>query len=132
MFVQVRTLWLSYHITTSRHISTQHESLRPIFHWKQGSCWVPNANKIDTNNMKSTCPVLAPTRGVPTRPIFHYSHRGLCWALEGQDGLAKLHVGSVRLALGQQGVLDTNMLVLPKRNRRVGVLSQYKDSTRVV
>ena len=80
--------------------------------------------------MKSTCPVLAPTRGVPTRPIFHYSHRGSCWALEGQDGLAKLHVVSVRLALGPQGVLDTNMLVL--QNRRAGVLNQYKDATRVV
>ena len=35
----------------------RHGFLKPIFHQKPGSRWVPNANVIDTNNMKSTCPM---------------------------------------------------------------------------
>ena len=31
--------------------------LKPIFHWKLGLCWVPNANKINTKNMKCTWPI---------------------------------------------------------------------------
>ena len=31
-------------------------TLKPIFHKKACSCWLPKANKIDTNNMKSTWP----------------------------------------------------------------------------
>ena len=33
--------------------------------------WVPNANEIDTNNMKCTWPTRAPTPEDPTPPIFH-------------------------------------------------------------
>ena len=32
------------------------ETLKPIFHWKLGSHWLPNANEINTKNMKCTCP----------------------------------------------------------------------------
>ena len=45
--------------------------LKPIFHWKLGSRWEPNANKIDTNNMKSTWTTPAPRVGDPKPPIFH-------------------------------------------------------------
>ena len=34
--------------------------------------------------------------------------------------------------LGQQGFLDTNMLVFPMRNGRVGGLNQCDGSTRMV
>ena len=32
-------------------------TLKPIFHWKLGSLWLPNANEINTKNMKCTCPM---------------------------------------------------------------------------
>ena len=35
------------------------ESLKPIFHWKLGSRWVPVANEIYTKNMKCTWPTPA-------------------------------------------------------------------------
>ena len=67
-------------------IKTIKERIKPIFHWKLGSHLVPNANKIDTNNMKSTWPTRAPTRGNPSPPIFHQLTLGLalgdcdlCW-----------------------------------------------------
>ena len=47
------------------------KTLKPVFHWKARSCWLPNANKIDTNNMKCTCPTPAPRIGDPMSPIFH-------------------------------------------------------------
>ena len=31
-------------------------SVKPIFHWKLGLRWVPNANEINTKNMKCTWP----------------------------------------------------------------------------
>ena len=31
--------------------------IKPIFHWKWGSRWVPNANEIYTKNMKCTWPM---------------------------------------------------------------------------
>ena len=45
--------------------------LKPIFHQKTGLRWVPDANEIDINNMKCTCPTPAPTPEDPTPPIFH-------------------------------------------------------------
>ena len=67
------------------------KGLKPIFH--QSLCWVANANKIDSNNIKCTWPMGAPKRGDPTRPIFHLvvlgqgcftlGSRGLCWVREG-------------------------------------------------
>ena len=31
--------------------------LKPIFHWKLGSRWLPNTNEINTKNMKCTWPM---------------------------------------------------------------------------
>ena len=45
--------------------------LKPIFHWKLSSCWLTNANEMDTNNMKSTWPTPAPRIGDPMPHIFH-------------------------------------------------------------
>ena len=47
------------------------DSVKPIFHWKRGSRWLPNANEINTKNMNCTCPTRAPTLGDSTQPIFH-------------------------------------------------------------
>ena len=35
------------------------KNLKPIFHWKWGSHWVPNANEIYIKNMKCTWPTPA-------------------------------------------------------------------------
>ena len=51
-----------------------HIKLKPIFHWKLGSHWVPNANEIDTNNMKSTWP----TRTLALRTQHELYSIGLC------------------------------------------------------
>ena len=53
------------------------ESVKPIFHWKWGSRWAPNANEIYTKNMKCTCPTPAPTPEGPTPPIFHWLASGV-------------------------------------------------------
>ena len=47
------------------------KQLKPIFHWKLGLRWLPNANEINTNNMKCTWPKPAPCVWDPTPPIFH-------------------------------------------------------------
>ena len=52
-------------------------NLKPIFHWKLRSRWLPNANEIDTNNIKYTCPTRAPMPGDPMQPIFHWLALGL-------------------------------------------------------
>ena len=43
---------------------------------------LPNANEIDTKNMKCTWPMRAPMQGDPTRPIFHVLALGLRWVRE--------------------------------------------------
>ena len=45
--------------------------LKPIFHWKLGLRWVPNANEIYTKNMKCTWPTQKICVWYPTEPIFH-------------------------------------------------------------
>ena len=46
-------------------------SLKPIFHWKWGSRWLPNANEIYTKKMKCTWPTQEICVWDPTPPIFH-------------------------------------------------------------
>ena len=67
--------------------------LMPIFHQKL--CWVPNANKKETNNVKSTCPTRP---NVPSMNYIPPACIGVC-------------VGMVGVCVGSQGFLDTNMLV---------------------
>ena len=45
--------------------------LKPIFHRNLCSCWLPNANENDTNNMKVTCPTQTPTLRGSILTIFH-------------------------------------------------------------
>ena len=67
-------------------------TLKPIFQQKLCSCWQPNENEIDTNNMKSTWP----TRNSPIQTIFHQVALGLV-------------LGSRGFALGLRAFLDTNI-----------------------
>ena len=46
-------------------------SLKPIFHWILGLRWQPNANEINTKNMKCTWPTRKFCVWNPTQPIFH-------------------------------------------------------------
>ena len=52
-------------------------SLKPIFHWKLGWRWLPNADEINTKNMKCTWPMPAPRVGDPTPSIVHLLASGV-------------------------------------------------------
>ena len=60
------------------HTKGTHRCLKPIFHWKLGLRLVPNANEINTKNMKCTWPTQDFCVGDPTQPIFHWLALGLC------------------------------------------------------
>ena len=76
------------------------KNLKPIFDWKLGSHWEPNANKMDTiNNQHDMCMNHIPLARVGSARL------GV--------GSAKLGVGSTELSVG---FLEPNMLVSPTRN----------------
>ena len=77
---------------------------KPLFHWKSRSHWLPNANEIDTNNMKCTCPTPAPRVGDPTPPIFHLLALGVG---VGETQILVFALGGTQIL----AFLDTNMLV---------------------
>ena len=80
--------------------------LKPIFHWKLGLLWLPNANEINTKKMKCTLPTqcnLYSTdmhRGLASRVMqisailafLHYQHVGIgnaklwCWGTKPTPG----------------------------------------------
>ena len=62
--------------------------LKPIFHWKWGSRWVPNANEIYTKNMKYTCPTPAFCVGTQHNLYSTDWRRGLSLGLTQILGLA--------------------------------------------
>ena len=96
--------------------------LKPMFHWKLGLRWLPNANEINTKNMKCTCPTPAPCVGDPMPPIFNWLALGV-----GVGGNANF---SARVGSNANLVfLDTNMLISPTRDCGVGGLSQCEDPT---
>ena len=45
--------------------------LKPIFHWELGLRWLPNANEINTKNMKCTWPTRKCCLWNPMQPIFY-------------------------------------------------------------
>ena len=61
---------------------------KPIFHWKWGSRWVPNANEIYTKNMKYTCPTPAFCVGTQRNQYSTDWRRGLALGLTQILGLA--------------------------------------------
>ena len=54
-------------------------TLMPIFHWKMGLLWIPNANEINTKNMKCTWPTPAPRVGHPANLYSTCSRWGFAW-----------------------------------------------------
>ena len=46
-------------------------TVKSIFHWKLGLHWLPNANEINTKNMKCTWPMQKFCVWDPMQPIFH-------------------------------------------------------------
>ena len=85
--------------------------LKPIFHWKLGSRWVPNANEMDTNNMKCTWPTPAPCVGDPTQLIFHLLALEVC---VGDNTSFRVCVGSARLFKHQHvGILLAKFVLWP-------------------
>ena len=64
---------------------------KPIFHRKLRLRRLPNANEINTKNMKCTCPTQRPNTRDPTQPIFHWLTLG--FGVGGNANL-KLCVGS--------------------------------------
>ena len=57
-------------------------TIKPIFHWKWGSRWVPNANKIYTKNMKCTWPT----------PVFCVGTQHNLYSTDWRRGLANFSV----------------------------------------
>ena len=47
------------------------DRVKPVFHWKLGSHWVPTVRELEVKNMKSSCPMPAPRVRDPTPPISH-------------------------------------------------------------
>ena len=82
--------------------SIEKKTIKPIFHWKLCSSWLPNANESDTNNMKSTWPMREFCVGDPTFSVrvggnanfsvFRYQHVGIpnaklwCWGSKSMRG----------------------------------------------
>ena len=106
--------WILTLIPTSSPILGR---LKPIFHWILGLRWLPNANKMDTNNMKST--LQRENFALGTQRHLYTT----CW----HWGLA---LGVKQMLVFTLGVtqflafLDTNMLLSPMQNCGGGGLSQ--------
>ena len=96
--------------------------IKPIFHCKLGSRWVPKANEMSTNNMKCTWPTQKFCVGDPTQPIFHWLALGFC-----VGGNANFI-----FCIGCNAFLDTNMLLSQTRNCGIGGISQRQDPTQMV
>ena len=97
------------------YTSYGHFTVNPIFHWILGLRLPPNANEISTKNMKCTWPTWKFCVWNPTQPIFHWLVLGFC--VRWRKFLA---------------FLDTNMLVFPMQNSRVGGVTQRQTPMRRV
>ena len=85
--------------------------IKPIFHQKTGLRWVPDANKIDINNMKCTCLTPAPTPEGPTPPIFHWELGLRLLPNAKKSTQKKRNVHGRRKKLASPNAKYTNMLV---------------------
>ena len=102
------------HYSFSSH-RTCIRKLKPIFHWRWGSRWIPNANEIYTKNMKCTWPTPVFCVGTQRNLYSTYWRRGLA------SGKTQI------LALGNAKY--TNMLVSPTQNSGVGGITQRQPPT---
>ena len=85
--------FLTTHTPTARVIFTEKASLdifslKPIFHWKLGSRWIPNASEIYTKEMKYTWPTPAFCVGTQSNLYSTDWRRGLALGLTQILGLA--------------------------------------------
>ena len=108
------------------------DTLKPIFHWKLGSRWLPNANEINTKNMKCTWPT----------PEFCIGTQRNLYSTRLRLGLASGKTQILRFASGKTQILglrqvkrklegshwlqDTNMLVSQMQNSGVGGIAQHQ------
>ena len=85
------------------------EKIKPIFHWKRGSRWVPNANEIYTKNMKCTLPT----------PVFCIGTQRNLYSTDWRWGLTSRKTQI--LALGNAKIYQRKILAsgaLPNANPR--------------
>ena len=75
---------------------------KPIFHWEWRLCWLPNANEMDTNNMKCTCPTQNFCIGDPTQPIFHWLALGFCVRANADFKFCVRGDGNLRVCVGSK------------------------------
>ena len=89
--------------------------LKPIFHWILGLCWPPNANEINTKNIKCTW---------PTRKLwFGTQHNLYSTDLRWGFALGVSQILKFALVVTQiLAFLDTNRMVSPKQNCGIGGL----------
>ena len=98
--------------------------LKPIFHQKLGSRWLPNPNEIYTKNMKCTWPTRKFCIGYPLH----------LYSTDWRRGLASRVMQILGLASGiGVGVTPkyTNMLVSPMQNSGVGGITQRQPRCQV-
>ena len=101
-------------------------SLKPIFHWKLGSRWVPNAKEIYTKNMKYRWPTPEFCVGTQCNLYSTDWRRGLALGLTQILGLASRGLASGN---ANSHILDTNMLVSPTQKSGVGGTAQRQPPT---
>ena len=92
--------------------SKLHASLKPIFHRKLRSSWLPNTNEIDTNNMKCTCPL-------QTQPLHTQRELYSTARVGAHFGCAGVHVGCAGGRVGCAGVCAGSMRLF--RYQHVGI-----------
>ena len=122
------SFWILYNLSNCFSLWTYSNSVKPIFHWKTSLRWVPDANEIDINNMKCTCPTRKFCIGDPTPPIFHWLASGV-----GVGGNANFRFGVGGypmqpifhwLALGGFALGDSKICVTwRKRYQHVGIFA---------
>ena len=102
-------------------IKLQSIRIKPIFHRKLGSRWVPNAKEIYTKNMKYTWPT----------PAFCVGTQRNLYSTDWRRGLALGLTQILGLASGNANfhILDTNMLVFPTQKSGVGGTAQRQPPT---
>ena len=69
--------WSRWEKTKNNSYSRNHTTEHYLSPYSTG-IWPPNANEMDTTNIKYTWPTRDPTPGYQTQPIFHWLALGVC------------------------------------------------------